>query len=82
MIQVLTIGAGIAIHSDRRVEYDLEDRKIFRRAQHEDSTHWANAGGTFGGIGEADQGERIEDRNRFGGSGLGRCPGCSLPRGL
>ena len=62
---------SIQTSNARQVEYDLEDRKIFRRAQHEDSTHWADAGGTFGGTGEADQGERNDDRFGFGGSELG-----------
>src|SRR5262249_1528322 len=61
---------------------DPEDRKVHRWARHDHPFDWVDAGRTFGGIGEADRGGRIEPRAGFGGSELGRSAGGSLPRGL
>src|SRR5438309_12112702 len=66
----------------RRIEHDLKNRKVFRWAQHDDSTHWPNASGALGGIEDADQRERIKDYAGFGGSEPSRCGGDSLPRHL
>jgi len=53
------------------VEYDLEDRNIFRMDPARDSI-LGECKRNIGGTGEADQGRVIADRNRFGGSELGR----------
>src|SRR5438093_154592 len=63
----------------RRIENDLKNRKVFRWAQHDDSTHWPNASGALGGIEDADQGGRIKDCAGLGGSEPGRCRCHSLP---
>ena len=45
---MITNGAGIAIRSrwnGSQVEHDFKNRKVFRWAQHDDSTHWPNASG-------------------------------------
>src|SRR6266478_3523347 len=63
----------------RQVEHALKNRKVFRWAQHDDSTHWPNASGALGGIEDADQGERIKDYAGLGGSEPGRFRCHSLP---
>src|SRR5437763_4995743 len=63
----------------RQIKHDLKNRKVFRWAQHDDSTHWPNASGALGGIEDADQGERIKDYAGLGGSEPGRCRCHSLP---
>src|SRR5881296_688684 len=63
----------------RQIKHDLKNRKVFRWAQHDDSTHWPNASGALGGIEEADQGERIKDCAGLGGSEPSRCRCHSLP---
>src|SRR4029434_10288215 len=63
----------------KRIEHDLKNRKVFRWAQHDDSTHWPNASGALGGIEDADQGERIKDYAGLRGSEPSRCRCHSLP---
>src|SRR5258705_738269 len=65
--------------NDGQVEHDLKNGKVFRWAQHDDSTHWPNARGALGGIEDADQGERIKDCAGLKGSEPGRCRCHSLP---
>src|SRR6266850_4267539 len=63
----------------RQVEHDLKNRKVFRWAQHDGSTHWPNASGALGGIEDPDPGERIKDCAGLGGSEPSRCRCHSLP---
>src|SRR5213594_5150692 len=76
MVLVLQL---VPVRNVRQVEDDLKNRKVFRWAQHDDSTHWPNASGALGGIEEADQGERIKDCAELGGSEPSRCRCHSLP---
>src|SRR6266536_2601469 len=65
MVLVLQL---VRVWNVKRIEHDLKNRKVFRWAQHDDSTHWPNASGTLGGIEDAAQGERIKDYAGLGGS--------------
>ena len=66
----------------RRIERDIKNRKVFRWAQNDDSTHWPNASGALGGIEDADRGERIKDCAGLGRSEPRRCRCHSLPGDL
>jgi hypothetical protein len=66
----------------RRVEHDLENRKVLGRVLHDYSTDRPNAGRAPGGVREASSRDRTGNHIRPGGSDLGRCGDCSLPRNL